>query len=110
MHTTVKLLHVLKQCMNIDKNILMYILYISCCFAIMFFTFQGIDCFDYNKEKTIIATGGVDHVVRLWDPYVTFKPVAILKGHQACVIDVAIHEELSQVFSYSKDGVSLVYL
>ena len=45
-------------------------------------------------------------MVRLWDPYVTFKPVAILKGHQASVIDVAVHSGLSQVFSYSKDGVS----
>ncbi|XP_065065751.1 WD repeat-containing protein on Y chromosome-like isoform X2 [Rhopilema esculentum] len=65
---------------------------------------KGIDCFDFCKEKTILATGGVDHVVRLWDPYVTFKPVAILKGHQASVIDVAVHPGLSQVFSYSKDG------
>ena len=71
------------------------------------FLLQGVDCFDYSKEKTIIATGGVDHVVRLWDPYVTLKPVAILKGHQACVIDVAVNSELGQVFSYSKDGVSL---
>eukprot|EP00794_Sanderia_malayensis_P009211 gene9211-10185_t len=65
---------------------------------------KGIDCFDYCKDKAIIATGGVDHIVRLWDPYVTFKPIAVLKGHQASVIDVAVHEELNQVFSYSKDG------
>ena len=71
---------------------------------------QGIDCFDYSKDLSIIASGGVDHVIRLWDPYVTLKPVAILKGHQSSIIDVAINEDLGQVFSYSKDGVSFSFL
>lgn len=47
----------------------------------------------------------MDHAVRLWNPYVTAKPVAIMKGHQSFIIDLAIHEALEQVFSYDKDGV-----
>lgn len=47
----------------------------------------------------------MDHAVRLWNPYVTVKPVAIMKGHQSSIIDLAIHEALEQVFSYDKDGV-----
>ena len=35
----------------------------------------------------------------------TVKPVAIMKGHQSSIIDLAIHEALEQVFSYDKDGV-----
>ncbi len=69
-------------------------------------TSQGIDCFDYSKEKSIIVTGGADYIVRLWDPYVTMKPIALLKEHKTTVVDVVIHEGLNQVFSYSKDCVS----
>ena len=67
---------------------------------------QGVECFDYSHNLNVICTGGVDHAVRLWNPYVTAKPVAIMKGHQSFIIDLAIHEALEQVFSYDKDGVS----
>ena len=64
------------------------------------------DCFDYSRDLNVIVTGGVDHAVRLWNPYVTAKPVAIMKGHQSSLIDLVIHQNLGQVFSYDKDGVS----
>lgn len=70
-----------------------------------FFSGQGVECFDYSHNLNVICTGGVDHAVRLWNPYVTVKPVAIMKGHQSSIIDLAIHEALEQVFSYDKDGV-----
>ena len=66
---------------------------------------QGIECFDYSHSLNVICTGGVDHAVRLWNPYVTAKPVAIMKGHQSSIIDLVIHEALEQVFSYDKEGV-----
>lgn len=69
------------------------------------FFIQGVECFDYSHTLNVICTGGVDHAVRLWNPYVTVKPVAIMKGHQSSIIDLAIYEALEQVFSYDKDGV-----
>lgn len=66
---------------------------------------KGVECFDYSHTLNVICTGGVDHAVRLWNPYVTVKPVAIMKGHQSSIIDLAIQEALEQVFSYDKDGV-----
>lgn len=66
---------------------------------------KGVECFDFSHSLNVICTGGVDHAVRLWNPYVTAKPVAIMKGHQSSIIDLAIHEALEQVFSYDKDGV-----
>ena len=66
---------------------------------------QGVECFDYSHNLNVICSGGVDHAVRLWNPYVTAKPIAIMKGHQSSIIDLAIHEALEQVFSYDKDGV-----
>jgi len=65
---------------------------------------KGIQCFDYNKNLGLLATGSVDHILRLWDPYVTTRPMAILKSHQTSVIGLFINENLNLVFSYSKDG------
>lgn len=72
----------------------------------MFCIFQGIESFDHNKNLNILVTGSLDHVVRIWNPYVTAKPMAVLQGHATGVIGVKIHEGLVQVFSYSKDAVS----
>ena len=55
----------------------------------------------------IIATGGVDHMVRLWDSYVTSKPITVMKGRNMAVIDVKLYQPLMQIISYSKDGVSV---
>ena len=66
---------------------------------------QGVDCFDYNKLLNVLVTGSADHVVRLWNPYVTSRPVAILQGHTMAIVDVKIHEDTAQVFSYSRDMV-----
>ncbi len=68
------------------------------------------DCFDYSKDLNVIATGGLDHVVRLWNPYVTMKPVAILRGHISRVLDVIIDEQKATVFSYDCDTVSKKYV
>ncbi|XP_062507876.1 WD repeat-containing protein on Y chromosome-like [Corticium candelabrum] len=64
---------------------------------------KGISCFDYSRNWNIIATGSVDHVVRLWNPVSNFRPVALLKGHLLAVLGVLIHEELGQIISYSQD-------
>ncbi|KAK7112140.1 cilia- and flagella-associated protein 337-like isoform X2 [Littorina saxatilis] len=70
---------------------------------------KGVEHFDYNKNLSILVTGSMDHLVRVWNPYVPHKPVAILAGHATGVIGVAIHEGLLQVFSYSKDAVIKVW-
>ena len=69
------------------------------------FIFQGVECFDHNKNLNILVTGSLDHYIRMWNPYVTSKPIAFLVGHSTGVIGVAIHEGFRQIFSYSKDAV-----
>ncbi|KAK7469672.1 hypothetical protein BaRGS_00036301, partial [Batillaria attramentaria] len=70
---------------------------------------KGVESFDHNKNLNILVTGSADHLVRVWNPYVTNKPVAILSGHATGVIGVSIHEGFMQVFSYSKDAVIKVW-
>ena len=69
---------------------------------------QGIESFNHNKNLNILVTGSLDHMVRIWNPYVPSKPMAVLQGHATGVIGVKIHEGLVQVFSYSKDAVRYV--
>ena len=64
---------------------------------------KGVTSFDYCKEWNIIGTGGLDRIVRYWNPYVTGKPIAVLKGHSSAVMHVAINSIQGQVLSLSKD-------
>ena len=55
---------------------------------------------------THVATGGLDRLVRFWNPYVTCKPIAVLKGHSTAVVHIAIKSAEGLVLSLSKDMVS----
>ena len=68
-------------------------------------TVQGVECFAYDSDLTVLATGGMDHAVRLWNPYVTSKPIAYLQQHNTTILDLVIYRELGLLFSYSQDGV-----
>lgn len=37
----------------------------------VFYVYKGVKCFDFSKDKNIIVTGGMDRIVRLWNPYVS---------------------------------------
>ncbi|KAG8009073.1 WD repeat-containing protein 49 [Nibea albiflora] len=65
---------------------------------------QGAKCFDYNASLQLMVTGGCDRAVRLWTRFVTTRPVATLLGHRATVLDVAIHQPVEQILSYSRDA------
>lgn len=67
---------------------------------------EGCDCFDFSKSLNLLVTGSSDHMVRLWNPYVSSKVVSVLEGHATGILDVRIHEGLKQVFSFSHDAVS----
>lgn len=69
---------------------------------------QGVLCFDYSHQLEVLVTGSIDHLVRLWNPYVTSKPMAVLNAHSTAVLDVMVSSESGLVFSYSHDTVSLV--
>lgn len=68
---------------------------------------QGVLCYDFCHELDILATGSMDHTVRLWNPYVPSKPVAQLTVHTTSILDVVIAKDMGLIFSYSQDSVSL---
>ncbi len=63
-------------------------------------------CMHYYCDLIIIATGGKDSHLRLWNPYVSAKPTTLLKGHDTTIVHVAIVNLDGLIFSLSKDFVS----
>lgn len=55
----------------------------------------------------MLATGSLDHVVRLWTPFAPQRPVAVLSGHSTAVVGLAIAEHSGHLFSLSQDLVSV---
>ncbi|XP_045580316.1 WD repeat-containing protein on Y chromosome [Salmo salar] len=65
---------------------------------------KGVTCFDFSRSLNLLVTGGLDPAVKLWNCFMTARPVAVLHGHGTTVLDVVIYQPLGQVLSYSKDA------
>ncbi|KYB26741.1 WD repeat-containing protein on Y chromosome -like protein [Tribolium castaneum] len=65
---------------------------------------KGCNCFALSRIRKILATGSENSVLRLWNPIITSKPIAILKGHQAPIMDVKILDKLNLLISCSADA------
>ena len=68
---------------------------------------KGVLCFDYCSTWNVIVTGGIDHYVRLWNPYLTTKPTSTLKGHCSAVIHISVNGTNGQFISVSQDKVGV---
>lgn len=65
---------------------------------------SGVNCFAYHKRMNLIISGSINHQVCLWNPYVVTKPVGLLVGHMAPIVQIAINkEDKNQAISFSKD-------
>ncbi|XP_042564564.1 WD repeat-containing protein 49 [Clupea harengus] len=70
-----------------------------------FNTHTGITDLDFHPGLNLIATAGLNNHVYLWNPYVTSKPVGILRGHMSSVVAVQFILGKKQLLSFSKDKV-----
>ncbi|XP_041363082.1 uncharacterized protein LOC121378820 [Gigantopelta aegis] len=64
---------------------------------------KGLTCFDYCSVLNVIVTGGIDCAVRVWNPYLTHRAIAFLKGHTRPIIYVFVNSNRSQVLSIDQD-------
>ncbi|XP_041461483.1 WD repeat-containing protein on Y chromosome-like isoform X2 [Lytechinus variegatus] len=64
---------------------------------------KGVKTFDFCKEKNLIATGGMDRILRLWNPYVPSKPTGMLRGHNAPIFSLFIAPAENRIYSISQD-------
>nr|XP_039255477.1 uncharacterized protein LOC120332325 [Styela clava] len=75
----------------------------------VFSVYKGVSTFDFCKERNIIATGGMDRILRLWNPYMPQKPTGYLRGHNTPLVFVAMSGVDDRVFSVSVDKVVKVW-
>uniref|UniRef100_A0A7M4EKC8 WD repeat-containing protein on Y chromosome n=1 Tax=Crocodylus porosus TaxID=8502 RepID=A0A7M4EKC8_CROPO len=64
---------------------------------------KGILCFDYSPRMNVLVTGGLDPLIRIWNPYVTNSPITMMKGHVTAVTHVIVSGYRNTILSISKD-------
>ncbi|KAK7504770.1 hypothetical protein BaRGS_00003798, partial [Batillaria attramentaria] len=70
---------------------------------------KGVNCFDYCARANIIATGGVDKIIRVWHPHIFSRPTGKLMGHLFTIIDIACNERDQHIISLSTARVFRVW-
>ncbi|KAL5018967.1 hypothetical protein ScPMuIL_004689 [Solemya velum] len=63
---------------------------------------KGILSFDYCPNRNILVTGGMDYMIRVWNPYVTNKPIVVLQGHSKPVTHVVVNSKRGHIISVDK--------
>ncbi|KAJ6662359.1 hypothetical protein lerEdw1_012523 [Lerista edwardsae] len=70
---------------------------------IVFRIHKGVKTFALSKKNNLIVTGGMDRLIRMWNPYMPGRPTGILRSHMAPIFYVYISEE-DKIFSMSTDN------
>ncbi|XP_067889622.1 cilia- and flagella-associated protein 337 isoform X1 [Heterodontus francisci] len=74
------------------------------CDQSVFRVHKGVKTFDFCKKSNLIVTGGMDRIVRMWNPYVPGKPTGLLRGHCAPIFFLNISTDDNKLFSVSTDN------
>ncbi|PAA61851.1 hypothetical protein BOX15_Mlig030421g10, partial [Macrostomum lignano] len=69
----------------------------------VFYVHKGVRTFDISKQKNILVTGGMDRIIRIWNPYVNSKPIGTLQGHSAPIVYLTIAADENRLFSVYQD-------
>lgn len=64
---------------------------------------KGFHCFTVSNAQLLIATGGPDCVVRVWNPYMPDRPIASFIGHHAGILGIILQSKGKKLCSISKD-------
>ncbi|XP_052769281.1 WD repeat-containing protein 64-like isoform X3 [Mya arenaria] len=70
---------------------------------------KGVNTFDYCVKANIIATGGVDKVIRVWHPHIFSRPTGKLLGHLFTIVDICCNERDQHIISLSTARVFRVW-
>uniref|UniRef100_UPI0037E8F30F cilia- and flagella-associated protein 337 n=1 Tax=Semicossyphus pulcher TaxID=241346 RepID=UPI0037E8F30F len=74
------------------------------CDQTVFGIYKGVKTFDLCERHSLLVTGGMDKLIRMWNPHFSGKPTGILKGHSAPIVYLCISSEDSRIFSVSTDN------
>uniref|UniRef100_A0A4W4H8A3 WD40 repeat domain 95 n=1 Tax=Electrophorus electricus TaxID=8005 RepID=A0A4W4H8A3_ELEEL len=62
----------------------------------------------FSDKLNLLVTGGMDRLVRMWNPHVPGRPTGILKGHCAPIVYLCISSDDGRIFSVSADNAARV--
>jgi WD40 repeat protein len=65
---------------------------------------EPVACVEFLRGRAGVATGGGDHLVRLWDLQ-TQRPIAELAGHRGSVFSLAVTGDGGRLVSVSSDSI-----
>lgn len=65
--------------------------------------YQGVWCFALVEGTHIVATGGPDCLVRIWNPFVPTRPVCTFYGHHTGIVSLVFQDSGQHLYSLSKD-------
>lgn len=64
---------------------------------------QGIWCFAVAEGVHLMATGGPDCLVRVWNPFVVHRPIVTFTGHHSGIVALIFQDKGEKLASLSKD-------
>ena len=75
----------------------------------VFKVFKGVSTVDFCPSSTLMVTGSVDELIRIWNPFLTSKPVATLAGHGSPLFSVIVDSGNNRLFSISSNNTIKVW-
>ena len=70
---------------------------------------KGVNTFVYCTKAQLLVTGGVDKVIRVFNPLLLNKPIGKLLGHVFTITDIVCNEKDQQLISLSAERVFRVW-
>ncbi|XP_053313760.1 WD repeat-containing protein 64-like [Spea bombifrons] len=69
----------------------------------VFHVYKGVKTFAFCKKNSLVVTGGMDRIIRMWNLYVPERSTGMLRGHTAPIFSVDISPEENKIFSIAMD-------
>ncbi|XP_056644787.1 WD repeat-containing protein on Y chromosome [Diorhabda sublineata] len=63
----------------------------------------GVWSFTVSESNHLVATGGPDRLVRVWNPFVQGRPICTFYGHRTGIVQMQFQDSGSRLYSLSKD-------
>ncbi|XP_073439273.1 cilia- and flagella-associated protein 337-like [Dendrobates tinctorius] len=70
----------------------------------VFRIYKGVKTFAFCKKNSLVVTGGMDRIIRLWNLYVPARATGMLRGHTAPIFFLDISSEDNKIFSVATDN------